>query len=233
MKVLVVEDEPLLAKALKICLQRDSMTVDATGDGGSALEMLELNDYDAMVLDRDIPVVHGDEVCRRAVHAYPQVGVLMLTAAGRLDHRVEGLRLGADDYLAKPFEFPELIARLRAISRRTGPRLPTLLRAGDLSLDPFTRQVSRSGVPLSLTNKEFAVLEQLLRAGGGVLSAEELLAKAWDRNADPFTNSPRVVISTLRRKLGRPWPIETIAGAGYRIITEQASCPQKDQDSAR
>ncbi|MET8556223.1 response regulator transcription factor [Streptomyces sp. NPDC004959] len=233
MKVLVVEDEPLLARALQVCLRRDAMTVDATGDGGSALEMLELNDYDAMVLDRDIPVVHGDEVCRRAVRAHPGVGVLMLTAAGRLHDRVEGLRLGADDYLAKPFEFPELIARLRAISRRTGPRLPTLLRAGDLSLDPFTRQVSRSGAPVSLTNKEFAVLEQLLRAGGAVLSAEELLAKAWDRNADPFTNSPRVVISTLRRKLGRPWPIETVPGAGYRIRPGQTSCPPQDQDSAR
>ncbi|NEE31361.1 response regulator transcription factor [Streptomyces sp. SID7982] len=233
MKVLVVEDEPMLARALQVCLQRDSMAVDATGDGGSALEMLSLNDYDAMVLDRDIPVVHGDEVCRRTAHEHPQVGVLMLTAAGRLDDRVEGLRLGADDYLAKPFEFPELIARLRAISRRTGARLPTLLGSGDLSLDPFTRQVSRSGIPLSLTNKEFAVLEQLLRAGGGVLSAEELLAKAWDQNADPFTNSPRVVISTLRRKLGRPWPIETVSGAGYRIVPERVSCFQEDQDGAR
>ncbi|MFH8483306.1 response regulator transcription factor [Streptomyces sp. NPDC018055] len=233
MKVLVVEDEPLLAKALQICLRRDSMAVDATSDGGSALEMLEMNDYDAMVLDRDIPVVHGDEVCRRAVLAYPQVGVLMLTAAGRLDDRVGGLRLGADDYLTKPFEFPELIARLRAISRRTGARLPTLLRAGDLSLDPFTRRAARSGVPLSLTNKEFAVLEELLRADGGVLSAEELLAKAWDRNADPFTNSPRVVISTLRRKLGRPWPIETVAGAGYRIALRPVSCSQDDRGPDR
>lgn len=217
MKVLVVEDEPMLAGALVSGLRQASITVDVVHDGASAMNALAEVEYDAMLLDRDLPVLHGDEVCRRCVAEHPEVGVLMLTAAGMLGDRVEGLRLGADDYLAKPFEFDELVARLRALARRSGPRRPPQLAVAGLLLDPFTLEAFRDGVRLQLTRKEFSVLEQLMRADGGVLSAEALLAKAWDENADPFTNAPRITISNLRRKMGDPWLITTVTNGGYRL----------------
>ncbi|GAA1658390.1 response regulator transcription factor [Actinoplanes couchii] len=218
MRVLLVEDEILLARAIRNGLHRAGLTVDVVHDGESALESLRSQPYEAVVLDRDLPALSGDEVCRHIITDHPQVGVLMLTASATLAERVDGLSRGADDYLTKPFEFPELVARLRALQRRSGHRAPPQLTCGDVSLDPFTHQAFRAGVPLALSPKEFRVLEQLLRADGGVLSAETLLQKAWDEHADPFTNSPRVVISTLRRKLGRPWPIETVPGVGYRVV---------------
>jgi len=198
MRVLVVEDEEYLAEAIATGLRREAMAVDVVGDGASALEQVAVNDYDIIVLDRDLPVVHGDEVCRRVVRDHPSTRVLMLTASRTLDARVGGFELGADDYLTKPFEFPELVARLRA-------------------LGPFRREVYRDGRFIHLSPKEFAVLQVLMEAEGGVLSAETLLEKAWDANADPFTNSTRVTISHLRRKLGEPRVIQTVPGAGYRF----------------
>ena len=210
MRVLVVEDEEYLAEAIATGLRREAMAVDVVGDGASALEQVAVNDYDIIVLDRDLPVVHGDEVCRRVVRDHPSTRVLMLTASRTLDARVGGFELGADDYLTKPFEFPELVARLRALGRRSQPaRTPVL--------DPFRREVYRDGRFIHLSPKEFAVLQVLMEAEGGVLSAETLLEKAWDANADPFTNSTRVTISHLRRKLGEPRVIQTVPGAGYRF----------------
>jgi two-component system response regulator VanR len=220
MRVLVVVDEVLLAGALVTGLETAGMTVDAVHDGLDATERLDVNAYDAVVLDRDVPGLHGDDVCRYITTHHPAVAVLMLTASARLGERVRGLELGADDYLAKPFEFPELIARLRALQRRSGPRTPLELRVGTLRLDPSARQAYRDDRLLALTPKEFRVLEQLLRAGGRVISAEDLLQKAWDEQANPFTNSPRVVVSSLRKKLGRPWPIETVPGFGYRVVAQ-------------
>ncbi|MFE7977353.1 response regulator transcription factor [Streptomyces shenzhenensis] len=218
MKVLLAEDEPILARAVRNRLHRAGLTVDVVHDGRAAVDHLRSQEYEAVVLDRDLPLLSGDEVCRYIVAHHVSTGVLMLTASATLADRVAGLRTGADDYLTKPFEFPELIARLRALQRRSGPRTPPELRFGELRLDPFTHQAFRGGTLLPLSPKEFRILEQLLRAQGGVLSAETLLQLAWDEHADPFTNSPRVVISTLRKKLGRPWPIETVPGVGYRVV---------------
>jgi two-component system response regulator VanR len=217
-RVLLAEDEQILARSVRNGLHRAGMTVDVVHDGPGAIELLRTQEYEAVVLDRDLPLLPGDEVCKYIIAHHPSVGVLMLTASATLVDRVAGLQLGADDYLVKPFEFPELVARLRALQRRSGHRAPPELRFGQLRLDPFTQQAFRGATLLALSPKEFRILEQLLRAQGGVLSAETLLQRAWDENADPFTNSPRVVISTLRKKLGKPWPIETVPGAGYRVV---------------
>jgi DNA-binding response OmpR family regulator len=217
MRVLVAEDERLLADAIGVGLRRESMAVDITYDGEAALERLGVNEYDVLVLDRDLPGVHGDEVCRSLAGKGAGVRVLMLTASVAVADRVDGLGLGADDYLGKPFAFTELVARVRALARRTGPALPPVLERGDIRLDPARHEVSRHGHWLLLTRKEFAVLEELLRADGAVVSAEQLLERAWDEHTDPFTNVVRVTIMTLRRKLGEPQPIVTTPGAGYRI----------------
>ena len=217
MRVLVVEDERVLADAIARGLRREAMAVDLSHDGAGALERIAVNRYDVVVLDRDLPVVHGDEVCRRLAAEAVSPRVLMLTASAGVDDRVEGLTLGADDYLAKPFAFAELVARVRALGRRAGPALPPVIERGGLSLDPARRVASRDGRFLRLTNKELAVLEVLLCADGAVVSAEELLERAWDEHADPFTNAVRVMMVKLRRKLGNPPVIETVPGAGYRI----------------
>jgi DNA-binding response OmpR family regulator len=216
-RVLVVEDERVLADTIATGLRREAMAVDVAYDGAAALERTSVNDYDVVVLDRDLPRVHGDEVCRRLVADGASTRVLMLTAAGELDDKVEGLTIGADDYLAKPFAFAELIARIRALGRRSAPPLPPVLERADVRLDPARRVVTRGGRPIELTPKEFAVLEVLMRGQGTVISAEQLLEKAWDENIDPFTNVVRVTMMTLRKKLGDPQVIETVPGAGYRL----------------
>jgi DNA-binding response OmpR family regulator len=217
MRVLVVEDEHVLADAIARGLRREAMAVDVSHDGAGALERAAVNRYDVVVLDRDLPVVHGDEVCRRLVAEAQGPRILMLTASAGLDDRVEGLTLGADDYLGKPFAFSELVARVRALGRRAATALPPVIERAGLSLDPARRVASRDGRFLRLTNKELAVLEVLLCADGAVVSAEELLERAWDEHADPFTNAVRVMMVKLRRKLGTPALIETVPGAGYRI----------------
>ena len=217
MRVLVVEDEQVLADAIARGLRREAMAVDLSHDGASALERIAVNRYDVVVLDRDLPVVHGDEVCRRLAAEPVAPLVLMLTASAGVDDRVDGLTLGADDYLPKPFAFPELVARIRALGRRAGPALPPVIERNGLTLDPARRAASRDGRFLRLTNKELAVLEVLLCADGEVVSSEELLERAWDEHADPFTNAVRVMMVKLRRKLGNPPLIETVPGAGYRI----------------
>jgi two-component system response regulator VanR len=216
-RVLVVEDEVYLADALRDGLRREAIAADVVYDGDRALEYVEITDYDALILDRDIPGTHGDEVCRQVNITHPDVKVLMLTAARGLEQRVEGFELGADDYLLNPFEFPELVARLRALSRRQATSAPPVLAFGGITLDPFRREVYRNGRFVRLSRKEFAVLELLMRARGGVVSAEVLLEKAWDGHADPFTNAVRVTISTLRRRLGEPSRLTTVAGVGYKI----------------
>jgi len=220
MRVLVVEDQVFLAEAIQTALRREAIAADVVHDGDDALAMTGVNEYDVVILDRDVPGTHGDEVCRVLAARDRSPRVLMLTAARRLDDKVSGFEIGADDYLAKPFEFPELFARLRALHRRTGSAHPPVLEVGTVVLDPFRREVYRDGRLVRLSRKEFAVLEVLMRARGGVISAETLLAKAWDENTDPFTNSPRVTISALRRKLGEPWVIATVPGVGYRVVTE-------------
>lgn len=219
MRVLVVEDESYLADAIAVGLRREAMAVDVVYDGIRALERAVENEYDVMVLDRDLPGVHGDEVCTRMAKEHPGTRVLMLTAARTLDERVSGFELGTDDYLTKPFEFPELVARLRALERRNQPAREPVLESCGVRLDPFRREVYREGRFVHLSPKEFAVLQVLLAADGGVISAEELLERAWDANADPFTNSIRVTISHLRKRLGEPWAIQTVPGAGYRFGT--------------
>jgi DNA-binding response OmpR family regulator len=217
MRVLVVEDECPLAEAIAKGLRRELFAVDVAYEGDAALERLTTNDYDVVVLDRDLPRIHGDDVCRHLVDTGSPVRILMLTAAGELDDRVEGLGIGADDYLAKPFAFTELVARIRALSRRSREPAPPVLERAGIRLDPARRAVSRDGRPLTLRAKEFLVLEELLRADGSIVSSEQLLEKAWDENIDPFTHVVRVTVMTLRRKLGDPCPIETVLGAGYRI----------------
>jgi two-component system response regulator VanR len=217
MRVLIVEDEPFMAQALVNGLRREAIAADHAPDGRAALEQIECHDYDVVVLDRDLPGVHGDEVCRRIVEGHSAVRVLMLTAAASLDDRVGGLRLGADDYLPKPFDFPELVARLHALHRRSGAPPPPVLDWAGLRLDPYRREAYRDGRYLRLTRKEFAVLHVLMGAQGGVVSAETLLEKAWDQNADPFTQAVRVTVSTLRRKLGQPSLLHTRTGAGYYL----------------
>jgi two-component system response regulator VanR len=217
MRVLVAEDEVYLAEAIQTMLQRSAMAVDVVHDGAAALSHVAVNDYDVVVLDRDLPEVHGDDVCRSLVSGTSTARILMLTAAGGLRDTVEGFELGADDYLAKPFEFDELVARLRSLGRRSGEALPPILEARGIRLDPFRREVYRDGRTVRLRRKEFAVLELLLAARGGVVSAEQLLEKAWDVNADPFTNTVRVTMSSLRRHLGEPALVETVSGVGYRL----------------
>jgi DNA-binding response OmpR family regulator len=217
MRILVVEDEPLLAEAVAVGLRRQAHAVDVVHDGASALEHLAVNDYDVVVLDRDLPVVHGDDVCRRLVEGGSPTRMLMLTAAADIDDRVAGLALGADDYLPKPFAFRELAARVDALGRRARPATPPVLARGGVRLDPHRREVYRDGRYVPLSRKEFAVLAELLRADGAAVSAELLLEKAWDENADPFTNAVRMTILKLRRKLGEPQIVLTEPGVGYRI----------------
>lgn len=216
MRVLVVEDEPFLAEAVQTGLRREAIAADVALDGEQALENLSHTAYDVVVLDRDLPGVHGDEVCRSIVARGSASRVLMLTAAGTLDDKTRGFGIGADDYLTKPFLLPELILRVRALGRRPAP-LPPVLEAAGVRLDPFRREVFRDGQHIRLSRKQFAVLEVLLAADGGVVSAEELLERAWDENADPFTNAVRVTVSTLRKRLGDPWVVHTVPGVGYRV----------------
>jgi DNA-binding response OmpR family regulator len=217
MRVLVVEDESMMAEAIADGLRGETFAVDVVGDGRSALDRLTVNDYDVVVLDRDLPILHGDEVCRQIVSGRIDVRVLMLTAAGAVADRVGGLDLGADDYLAKPFAFEELVARVRALSRRSRPVTTPVLECSGIRLDPRHRETHRSGRYIALSRKEFAVLEELLRAQGATVSAETLLEKVWDENTDPFSTIVRVTMSGLRRKLGEPNVIETITGVGYRV----------------
>jgi two-component system response regulator VanR len=217
MRVLVVEDERFLAEAIQAGLRHDAIAADVALDGDTALERIHSNDYDVIVLDRDIPGVSGDQICRIVAGEHPHVRVLMLTAATRLTDKVGGFELGADDYLTKPFAFEELVVRLRALARRPAATVPTVLEFEDLRLDPFRHEVYRDGRYLRLSRKQFAVLELLMRAGGDVISAETLLEKAWDENADPFTSAPRVTISTLRKALGEPDVIATVPGVGYQL----------------
>ena len=217
MRVLVVEDEVVLAAAIARGLRREGLAVDVSHDGGDALVKLEVNRYDVVVLDRDLPGVHGDEVCRALVGRHSPARILMLTALGAVDDRIDGLSLGADDYLGKPFAFGELVARIRALARRSRDPLPPVLEGQDIRLDPGRREATRDGHFLHLTRKEFGVLEALLAADGAVVSAEELLERVWDEHTDPFTNTVRVTVMNLRRKLGRPVPIETVVGVGYRL----------------
>ncbi|MEO6082710.1 MAG: response regulator transcription factor [Umezawaea sp.] len=219
MRVLVVEDERLLADSIAEGLRRLSMAVDVCYDGEAALERVGVHGYDVVVLDRDLPVVHGDEVCEAVLAAGGEARVLMLTAAADVEDRIAGLGVGADDYLTKPFAFAELVARVQALARRARPALPPVLRRAGVVLDLPRHQVSRDGRFVALSPKEFAVLEVLMRAEGAVVSAESLLEKAWDEHADPFTNAVRVAMMTLRRKLGAPQVIETVPGAGYRFTS--------------
>jgi DNA-binding response OmpR family regulator len=217
MRILVVEDEPLLADAVAEGLRHAAFAVDVVYDGGAALERVAVNDYDVVVLDRDLPVVHGDDVCRALARRGGEVRVLMLTAAAGVDDRVDGLAIGADDYLPKPFALRELTARVAALGRRSRPAAPPVLRRAGISLDPYRREVFRDGRYVPLSRKEFAVLAELLRADGTAVSAETLLEKAWDENADPFTHAVRMTILKLRRKLGDPPVLLTDPGVGYRI----------------
>ena len=217
MRVLVAEDEPVMADTIAEGMRRRAMAVDVCYDGDTALERVTVNRYDVVILDRDLPLVHGDEVCRRIVAAGGETRVLMLTAAAGIRDRVDGLDLGADDYLTKPFAFAELVARVCSLARRARPALPPVLERAGIRLDRPAFRAWRDGELLSLSPKEFAVLEVLLRAEGAVVTAEELLEKAWDENADPFTNAVRVAVMSLRKKLGNPPVIGTVPGAGYRL----------------
>jgi DNA-binding response OmpR family regulator len=214
MRVLVAEDHVTLARRIAQGLRQAGMAVDAVHDGEAALEAVAQATYDVIVLDRDLPVVHGDRVCRMLAGGGPRI--IMLTAAGGVDDRVDGLELGADDYLPKPFAFVELAARVRALSRRA-PSVPPVLRHGDLAVDRARHRASRGDRPVSLTRKEFGILEMLLAADGTLVSAEELLEHVWDANADPFSNIVSVTMARLRRKLGDPPLIETVVGKGYRM----------------
>lgn len=218
MRVLIVEDEVRLAETIARGLRRRGMTVDVSHDGADGLHRAVETTYDVVVLDRDLPSMHGDEVCRRLVEARTDTRVLMLTAAGALDDLVTGLGLGADDFMAKPFEFAELHARLLALGRRSAPAAPVVLRWSDLAVDPGRRTAARGGRDLGLTPREHDVLEVLLRAEGRIVSSEELLERAWDEHADPFTTSVRVIVSRLRSKLGDPGIVETVVGHGYRLV---------------
>ncbi|MFB7249228.1 response regulator transcription factor [Microbacterium sp. NPDC056234] len=220
MRVLIVEDEPYLAEAVRDGLRLEAIAADIAGDGDTALELLSINAYDIAVLDRDIPGPSGDDVARWIVGSGSGIPILMLTAADRLDDKASGFELGADDYLTKPFELRELVLRLRALDRRRAHVRPPVLEVAGLRLDPFRREVFRDERYVSLTRKQFAVLEVLIGAGGGVVSAEELLERAWDENADPFTNAVRITVSSLRKRLGDPQLIVTVPGVGYRIGTD-------------
>jgi two-component system response regulator VanR len=216
-RVLLVEDEPLMADAIRDGLRLEAIAADIAGNGDTALELLSINAYDIAVLDRDIPGPSGDEIAHHIVTSGSGMPILMLTAADRLDDKTSGFGLGADDYLTKPFELQELVLRLRALDRRRAHNRPPVLQIAGLRLDPFRREVFRDGRYIALTRKQFAVLEVLVTAEGGVVSAEDLLARAWDENADPFTNAVRITVSALRKRLGEPRLIATVAGVGYRI----------------
>ena len=217
MRVLIVEDEPYLAEGIRDGLRLAAIAADVAGDGETALELLSVNDYDIAVLDRDIPGPSGDDIARHIVASGSGMPILLLTAADRLDDKESGFQLGADDYLTKPFELRELVLRLRALDRRRAHSRPPVREIAGLRLDPFRREVYRDGRYVALTRKQFAVLEVLVAAEGGTVSAEQLLERAWDENADPFTNAVRITVSALRKRLGEPWLIVTVPGVGYRI----------------
>lgn len=217
MRILIAEDERRLAEAIARGLRHEGMAVDIAPDGAEALDKARLVRYDVIVLDRDLPHVHGDQVCRTVRAEKPETGIIMLTAAGELEDLLSGLALGADDYLPKPFRFAELVARIRALSRRTAPSRPPVLQHSGLELDPARRSLTRAGSPIELARKEFGVLEVLMSAEGATVSAEQLLERVWDEHTDPFTNVVRMTIMTLRRKLGDPPVIETVIGVGYRM----------------
>jgi DNA-binding response OmpR family regulator len=217
MRVLIAEDERRLADAIARGLRREGMAVDLAPDGTDALVKARVVRYDVLVLDRDLPGMHGDDVCRVVRSERPETPILMLTAAGTLEDLVEGLSLGADDYLPKPFRFAELVARIHALARRSTPSRPPILMHEDIELDPARRQVTRGGRPVELARKEFAVLQVLMSSGGATVSAEDLLERVWDEHIDPFTNVVRMTIMTLRRKLGDPPVVETVIGVGYRM----------------
>jgi DNA-binding response OmpR family regulator len=217
MRVLIVEDFEVLAQSIATGLRREGMAVDVAIDGNAALDRLDLTEYDVVVLDRDLPGVSGDEICRRVAVSRVSCRILMLTAAGTISDRVAGLELGADDYLPKPFDFTELVARVRALGRRSGLVLPPILASGDLRVDPSRRNATRAGRRLDLSPKEFAVLEYLLGCEGRPVSAEELLERVWDEAADPFTTTVKTTIRRLRAKLGEPAVICTVREAGYQI----------------
>jgi two-component system response regulator VanR len=219
MRVLIVEDEPLMAEAVRDGLRLEAIAADIAVDGDAALDLLSANAYDIAVLDRDVPGLSGDEIAKRIVASGSGTPILMLTAADQLDDKASGFGLGADDYLTKPFELRELVLRLRALDRRRAHSRPPVREIAGLRLDPFRREVYRGGRYVALTRKQFAVLEVLVAAEGGVISAEELLERAWDENADPFTNAVRITVSALRKRLGEPSIIATVAGVGYRIET--------------
>lgn len=221
MRVLVVEDFEILAQSVATGLRREGMAVDVVLDGPEALMRLAVNRYDVVVLDRDVPGVHGDDICRHIVAGGAQGRILMLTAAGSLKDRVEGLDIGADDYLGKPFDFAELVARVRALGRRSTPATQPTLEYGDLALDSGRRTASRAGRRLELSPKEFSVLECLMSSSGQVLSSEELLARVWDEATDPFTTTVKTTVRRLRAKLGDPPVIHTVREAGYRIGNSQ------------
>nr|WP_272925158.1 response regulator transcription factor [Streptomyces sp. SID8377] len=214
---MVVEDEEMLAGAIAEGLRQEAFAVDVVHDGEAALERLAVNEYDVMVLDRDLPKLHGDEVCRRTASEGAETKILMLTVSTTVAERVAGLSLGADDYLVKPFAFAELVARIRTLGRRVRPPAPPVLERAGIRLDPHLRETYRDGRFVQLSRKEFAVLEELLRGQGGPVSAEQLLERVWDENIDPFTTIVRVTIRSLRRKLGEPAVVETVTGVGYRI----------------
>ncbi|MGB2570816.1 response regulator transcription factor [Micromonospora citrea] len=216
MRVLVVEDERNLADAIARGLRKRGMAVDVAYDGDAGHEAAFVTRYDVVVLDRDLPGMHGDQICAELAASGTLTRVLMLTASDSVADRVEGLGLGADDYLPKPFAFDELVARVQALGRRATPAAPPVLAVADVVIDPARRVVTRGGVPVDLTNKEFGVLCELVKARGAVVSSEELLERVWDANTDPFTTIVRVTVMTLRKKLGDPQLIETVVGAGYR-----------------
>lgn len=217
MRVLVVEDEPRMAEAIRDGLRLEAIAVDLAGDGEIALQLLSVNSYDIAVLDRDVPGPSGDEIAQSIIESGSGIPIMMLTAADRIDDKETGFELGADDYLTKPFDLRELVLRLRALDRRREHSRPPVREIAGLRLDPFRREVYREGRYVALTRKQFAVLEILVTAEGGIISAEELLERAWDENADPFTNAVRITVSALRKRLGEPWLIATVPGVGYRI----------------
>jgi two-component system response regulator VanR len=218
--VLIVEDEPYLAEAIRDGLRLEAIAADTAGDGDTALGLLEVNAYDIVILDRDIPGPSGDEIATRIVASGSGMPILMLTAADRLDDKASGFELGADDYLTKPFELRELVLRLMALDRRRIQHRPPVRELAGLRVDPFRREVYREGRYIPLTRKQFAVLEVLVEAEGGIVSAEALLERAWDENTDPFTNAVRITVSALRKRLGDPPIIATVAGVGYCIDTQ-------------
>lgn len=230
MRVLIVEDEPYLADAIRDGLRLEAIAGDVAGNGDDALELLSVNAYDIAVLDRDIPGPSGDEVAEHIVSSGSGIPILMLTAADRLDDKTAGFELGADDYLTKPFEFQELVLRLRALDRRRAHHRPPVREFAGLRVDPFRREVYRDGRYVALTRKQFAVLEVLVGAEGGIVSAEELLERAWDANADPFTNAVRITVSALRKRLGEPSVIATVPGVGYRIGSAGATGRNEHED---